>query len=133
MAARTPNSDRLKRSRKHEEYLQKLFGKLFPNVVRQPGSGNQATAPNDIKVQNELMIEAKCTNAMAIDVELSWLQRATRLALQFGLPACVAIRFCNTIDYDYFIISETQFISFMKLQRENDELRVRCQALARRV
>jgi len=116
-------TDNIKRSRAHEEWLRLFFVQLFAGVKLQPGSGNQATAPNDIKVQNKFMIEAKCTVGKTMSVEHNWLKRSTWLAAQFGLPAMVAIRFCGTLNDDYFIISDSQLAYYASLEKENEQLR----------
>ena len=111
-------TDKLNRARRHEREIAERIGVIYPNVKVQPGSGNQAHSPNDIKANNQFMIEAKSTVSKTISLELNWLQRATMLAMQFGLPAVVAVRFCSNVNHDYFVVPARDYYDLLECRKE---------------
>lgn len=111
-------ADKLKRARRHESDIATRIGLIIPNVNMQPGSGNQATAPNDIKAKNEFMVECKSTVSKTITLEFNWLRRATMLASSFGLGAVVAIRFCWTVNSDYFVLPAQEYYNLLECRKE---------------
>jgi len=115
-------TDKLKRARRHESDIAARLGMIFTDVNVQPGSGNQSTAPNDIKAKNELMVECKSTISKTITLELNWLQRATMLASSFGLSAVVAIRFCLNVNSDYFVLPAQAYYDLLECRKELQRL-----------
>lgn len=118
MLLKSTQTDKLKRARRHESDIANRLSSIFPNVNVQPGSGNVATSPNDVKAKNEFMVECKSTVSNTITMELNWLQRATMLASSFGLGAVVAIRFCSNVNSDYFVLPAQEYYDLLECREE---------------
>src|SRR5215472_14420551 len=68
----------------HENDVAGMLHKHGFAAVVQPGSGNQAHNPNDVKVRDaNLMIECKMTRARTILFKQAWLARVIDKARQF--------------------------------------------------
>lgn len=115
---KSTQTDKLKRARRHESDIANRLSLIFPNVNVQPGSGNIATSPNDVKAKNEFMVECKSTVSNTITMEFNWLQRATMLASSFGLGAVVAIRFYLNVNSDYFVLPAQEYYDLLECREE---------------
>jgi hypothetical protein len=114
-------------SQRQEEQITERLCEALGFARRQPGSGNQVTAPNDVRTRG-FHVECKCTeNSLSISVKRQWLNEATYKAATYAVPAFVAIRFGDS--QDYFILPDRQFYLMVRLQAENDELRAELQGL----
>jgi Holliday junction resolvase len=105
-------------SRDQEAHIRTQLKRIYGIANLQPGSGNQATAPNDVAVHNAFHVECKATSAKAINVEFDWIAKASRLALQFAVPAFVALRFAVYSKKDYFVVEDSTFYNFLRMERE---------------
>lgn len=114
-------------SQRQEDYLSKQLGLIYgvSCVNKQPGSGNQKTAPNDIKVKStqrrfSMHIEAKETSKNSISVKKEWIDHAVDMALQFGADAVLAIRFTkpNGLNDDYFVVDSSLFFHLLRCEKE---------------
>ncbi len=92
------------------------------DAIRQPGSGNQATSPNDVIVRDHFHLECKTTGASSFMLPFAWLKRAEALAKQFKVPSFLVLRFNRLSQHDYFIIKDTHFYSWLHLEKQNEEL-----------
>lgn len=99
--------------------LKTIFGKI---AHRQPGSGNQAHAPNDIAVTNKLHVECKTTEARSMTIHYEWIAKAVHHGLQFGVPIVVAINFNKISNVDYFIVRDEDYYNLLRTQVEHERL-----------
>lgn len=107
---------------KQERQIRDRLAAIYQTAKTQPGSGNQATAPNDVAITNHLHIECKTTKSTSIKLEHSWITRANKLALQFGVVAFVAVRFHEISNKDFFVVSDDAFYNFLLIEKQNEEL-----------
>lgn len=108
-------------SDKQELNIAKQLRSIFGVGKRQPGSGNQATSPNDVAVRGELHVECKQTERSRIYLELDWMLRAARKAMPFGVPAVVAVQFPRFSKHDYFIVRDDEFYQLLRLKQEHEQ------------
>jgi Holliday junction resolvase len=91
---------------------------VYPNVVRQAGSGNQLNAPNDVLIKGEAYIECKATNAKEMKLHFAWLERVRRLAQLSGLRAYVALQFSKESSSQYYVVEDVDFIHLLRCEQE---------------
>jgi Holliday junction resolvase len=99
---------------KQEQYIAANLRAIFHRGGRQPGSGNNPVAPNDVAIPGYLHVEAKQTAAAEISLRWDWIERARKLAIQFAVPSVLAIRF-KVADpkHDYFVIRDDMFYDLL--------------------
>lgn len=116
-------SDILKQTQRMELEIAERINQIYP-AKRQAGSGNRPEHPNDVAVRNQFHVECKLTFANSIVLKLDWIVHALRQALQFGVPAILAIRFINPkpMSGTYFVIPASMMYHLLACQAEIDDL-----------
>lgn len=113
-------------SQEQESQIRNKLSVIYGKRAKvQPGSGNQATAPNDVAVINEMHVECKVTEKPSMSIRHDWIEKAELLALQFGTKAFLAIQFYkkNTGRVrNYFIVPDHEFYSMLLLEKQNEEI-----------
>lgn len=109
-------------SQKQERQIKTNLVSIYGNARTQPGSGNQATAPNDVVVVNIMHVECKTTSAKSMTLKHSWIAGAKKLAMQFAVPAYLAIRFNSIESRDYFVIDDGTFYNLLRIEKEHTAL-----------
>jgi len=114
----------LTESTRQEQRIAQKLGSIFGGRGQpQPGSGNQALAPNDVAVVNEVHIECKTTSFKTLVVQYDWIAKTTKRALMFGVNAVVAINFSSFGTTDYFIIRDNEYYNLLRVNEEYNKLR----------
>lgn len=117
-------------SSRQEQRIAKILGSIFGgHGTPQPGSGNQALAPNDVAVVNEVHVECKTTTFKTIVVQYEWITKVTQRALMFGVNAVVAINFSGISNTDYFIVRDDEFYNLLRIKVECEKLQDEVKAL----
>jgi Holliday junction resolvase len=109
-------------SQRQEREIANRLARIHSVTRAQPGSGNQATSPNDVVVRNHFHIECKTTEAAQMVVPYSWIGKAQALAKQFCVPAFMAFRFSKFSQHDYFLLEDTHFYNYVETEKQNEAL-----------
>jgi hypothetical protein len=122
--------ENLKRSKEHEEHVASILRPIYASdaVARsdkgvrvQPGSGNQALNPNDVKVIERCYVECKETSAGSISIKHAWLTLVKKRAAMGGLRSILALRFSHPFHAfckDYYVIDEATLVHLLKCELE---------------
>lgn len=113
----------LRPDQRQEQQIAWRLKAIFASGRVQPGSGNKDHSPNDVAVTNELHIECKSTAAGSIILKCSWIEDAVKKALQFGVPAFLALRFNSSrSSKDYFVIDDVTFYNLLQTKQQHENL-----------
>jgi hypothetical protein len=106
-------------SRRHEFHVQDFLGRWDGKARLQPGSGNQAHAPNDVRSEN-YYVECKATGNDSITLKYAWLDKMYRSSIVGGLRSILAIRFTRAHPgrYDYYVLDEETMRYLLSCERE---------------
>ena len=120
----------LRPDQRQEQEIARRLKAIFNRGHAQPGSGNKDHSPNDVAVTNTMHIECKSTAADSLVVKRSWIDDAVKKAMQFGVPAFLAVRFHSSrSNKDYFIVDDITFYNLIQTQQEHEKLISRLQQL----
>jgi Holliday junction resolvase len=106
-------------SRKHECHVRDFFGWWDGKSRLQPGSGNQAHSPNDVRTEN-YYVECKATGNASISLKYAWVDKLYRSAIMGGLRAVLAVRFTQAHPgrRDYYVIDEDTMRYFLACESQ---------------